>query len=86
MAGLLFTLWAAGAEEHIIALADRAAEQVPVDDPEAVAWVLDKLRLAGAEEQVSTLLHRDLATHVSLDDLDAVGWLRAAAQKSKSPR
>ena len=40
-----------------------------------MGWLLDRLRAAGAAEQVTALLHRDPAAHAALDDPDAVGWL-----------
>ncbi|HEY6297041.1 MAG TPA: hypothetical protein VIX15_15380, partial [Streptosporangiaceae bacterium] len=51
------------------------ATHVLLDDPAAVARVLDNLRMAGAEEQVTVLLRRDPAARVSLDDPDAVARL-----------
>ncbi|HEV2937422.1 MAG TPA: hypothetical protein VGY96_30240, partial [Streptosporangiaceae bacterium] len=53
----------------------RAVAHVSLDDPDAVAWLLDSLRQAGAEEQVTALLRRDPAAHVSLDDPEAVARL-----------
>ena len=52
-----------------------AAAHVPLDDPDAVARLLDSLREAGAEEQAAALLARDPAAHVALDDPDAVARL-----------
>jgi hypothetical protein len=49
---------AAGAHEQITALADRAAAHVSVDDPDAVARLLDSLRAAGAHEQATALAER----------------------------
>ena len=37
----------------------RAAAHAPLDDPDAVAWLLDRLREAGAHEQAAALLARD---------------------------
>jgi hypothetical protein len=51
------------------------ATHVLLDDPAAVARVLDNLRMAGAEEQATVLLRRDPAARVSLDDPDAVAGL-----------
>ena len=49
----------AGAQEQAAALADRAAAHVALDDPDAVARLLDSLREAGAEQQAAALLARD---------------------------
>ena len=51
-----------------------AVAHVALDDPWAVAGLLDSLREAGANEQIAALLHRDPAAHVSLDS-PGVGWL-----------
>ncbi len=54
----------------------RPAQWVTVDvalalgDPWAVARLLDMLRRAGAQDQVTALLARDPAAHVALDALD----------------
>ena len=45
-----------------------AAAHVSLDDPNTVATLLNRLREAGAQEQVTALLQRDPAAHVSLDD------------------
>jgi hypothetical protein len=39
-------------------LAGRAAAHVPLDNPIGVARLLDRLRVAGAEQQASTLAER----------------------------
>ena len=64
----------AGAQEQAAALAGRAAAQVPLDDPGAVARLLDALREAGAEEQAAALAGR-AAAHVPLDHPGAVAGL-----------
>jgi len=51
------------------------AAHISLDDPRAVAWLLDRLREAGAQDQITALLRRDPAAHVSLDDSRAVAWL-----------
>ena len=55
-----------------------------------VAWLLDSLREAGAEEQAAALLARDPAAHAPLDDPHAVAGLldslREAGAQSRSPR
>ena len=52
-----------------------AIEHSPLDDPYAMAWLLDRLRESGADEHVAALLHRTPAAHVRLDDPDGVVWL-----------
>ncbi|WP_327743428.1 hypothetical protein OHO28_08950 [Streptomyces europaeiscabiei] len=52
-----------------------AAAHASLDDPSAVAWLLNRLREAGAQEQVTALLARDPAAHVPLDDPPAVAAL-----------
>ena len=52
-----------------------AITHAPLDNPGDVTRLLDSLRAAGAAEQVTALLHRDLAARVSLDDLRAVARL-----------
>ena len=51
-----------------------AVAHVPLDDPDAVAGLLDRLREAGAQEQVTALAER-AAAHVALDDPGAVARL-----------
>ena len=55
--------------------ADEQAAHIPLDDPYEVARLLDKLRKAGAQEQVTALLRRDPATHVLLGHPYEVAWL-----------
>ena len=71
---LLGSLRAAGAQEQVTALADRAAAHVALDNPDAVAWLLGALRAAGAQEQVTALADR-AATHTPLDRPDDVARL-----------
>ena len=52
-----------------------AAAHAPLDDPGAVAGLLDGLREAGAHEQAAALLARDPAAHAALDDPGAVAGL-----------
>ena len=52
-----------------------AIAHVSLDDPAAVADLLDRLRKSGAEQQAAALLRRDPAGHVSLDDGHAVAML-----------
>ena len=66
-------------DEQVTALAGRAAAHASLDDPGAVASLLDSLREAGAQEQVTALLRRDPAAHASLDDPDGVARLLDAA-------
>jgi hypothetical protein len=74
----------AGAHEQVSALAERTAAHAPLDDPGAVAGLLDTLREAGAHEQVTALAER-AADHIPLDDREAVAALldrlRAAGER-----
>ena len=62
--------------------ADWAATHASLDDPYAVARLLDALREAGAGEQVTALLDRDPAAHASLDDPYAVARLLDALREA----
>ena len=55
--------------------AEWAVTHVSLDDPYFVAMLLDGMRRAGAEQQVTALLARDPATRVSLDYLHGVAML-----------
>lgn len=55
----------AGATDTLRTLADRAAAQMGIDNPETVAGLLEELSEA---EAIQTLLERDPARQVSLDD------------------
>jgi uncharacterized protein YidB (DUF937 family) len=61
--------------DTVAMLPDRAAAHAPLDNPAAVAILLDSLREAGAGEQAAALLGRDPAAHAPLDDPDAVARL-----------
>jgi L-fucose mutarotase/ribose pyranase (RbsD/FucU family) len=63
-------------------LAKRAAAHVPLDSPGAVAFLLDRLREAGAGEEVAALLARNPAAHVTLDNPDAVAFLLASLREA----
>ena len=58
-----------------------AAAHAPLDNPYAVAWLLDILQKAGADEQAAALLARDPATHATLDNPDVV-WLLDILRKA----
>jgi hypothetical protein len=51
-----------------------AVDHVPLDDPEEVAGLLDRLRAAGAQEQAAALAER-AAAHVPLDNPHVVAAL-----------
>ncbi|MEE1943046.1 hypothetical protein V1L54_27190, partial [Streptomyces sp. TRM 70361] len=55
----------------------------PLDHPGAVAWLLDALRKAGAEEQVAALAER-AAAHAPLDHPYAVARLLDALRKAEA--
>ena len=57
------------------------AAHVALDHPVGVAWLLDYLREAGAQDQVAALA-RDLAPRVSLDHSPGVGILLASLQEA----
>ena len=59
-----------------------AAAHAAVDDPDAVARLLDALRAAGAHDQATALLARDPAAHTALDNPDAVAWLLDALREA----
>jgi hypothetical protein len=56
----------------------RAAAQVNLNDPEAIAWLLDALNKAGTGNAVQALLARDPAAHVRLDDPEGIARLLEA--------
>ena len=67
-----------------------AAAHAALDDPGAVAGLLDSLREAGAHEQAAALLARDPAAHAALDDPGGVAacWTACGrrARTSRPPR
>ncbi len=73
-AWLLEGLLEVGAGQQAIVLADRAAAHAPLGDPHVVI-LLGVLWKTGAKEQVTTLLRRDPAARVPLDDPSAVAAL-----------
>jgi hypothetical protein len=73
-AWLLESLLEAGAGQHATVLADRAAAHAPLGDPD-VAILLGVLWNVGAQDQVTTLLRRNPAARVPLDDPSAVAAL-----------
>ena len=56
----------------------RAAGHASLDDPGAVARLLQALGEAGASDAVTALLARDPAAHASLDDPGGVAYLLGA--------
>ena len=56
-------------------LARDPAAHVSLDDPGAVAWLLDRLSKVGADGQVATLLARDPAAHATVGDPRGVALL-----------
>ena len=81
VAFLLDKLRAAGAEEEVTALADRAAAHVALDDLGWVAFLLDKLREAGAQEQVTVLAGR-IAADAPLNKPGSVDLLLDSLRKA----
>ncbi len=73
VAWLLERLLEAGAGQQATVLADRAAAHAPLGDPHVVI-LLGALWTAGAKDQVTTLLRRDPAARVSLEDPRPSVW------------
>ena len=74
MASLLDSLREAGAQEQATALAERAAAHVSLDNPGAVAGLLDACGRRARRTRPPRWPHR-AAAHVSLNDPDAVASL-----------
>ena len=53
-----------------------------LDDPRAIAGLLDELTEARADDAIAVLLARDPAAHVSLDDSQGIGYLLEALRKA----
>ena len=73
--GLLLAALQKEDTELAIALADRATTDVSLGSPGGVARLLAGLREVGADQQLTTLLHRDPAAHVSLHSPNGVAEL-----------
>ncbi|MET7425980.1 hypothetical protein ABZS58_43880, partial [Dactylosporangium sp. NPDC005555] len=73
--GVLYLLSAATHLRTDVRTIRWAAEHTTLDDPAAVAWLLDGLRGAAAPDETVALLRRDPASHVRLDDPAAVAGL-----------
>jgi hypothetical protein len=58
----------AGANDMLRFLSAQAVADVPINDPEAVAGLLEELRGTGSTEAIQALLDRDPAAHVGVDD------------------
>ncbi|MFI9630807.1 hypothetical protein [Streptomyces sp. NPDC052042] len=61
-----------------------ATTHASLDDPYAVAELLEVLRETGADEQVTALLVRDPAAHTSLDDPDDVARLLEVLRETEA--
>jgi len=84
---LLASLRGMGTEEDITFLATRAAQAVLLDDPAAVADLLDELQEAGAGQQVAELLERNPAAHVGIDDVhDVIKLVDALVKAGSQPQ
>ena len=59
-----------------------AAAHVSLDDSDAVAWLLNRLRQAGADEQAAALLARDPAAHAPLDNPGGVAYLLGSLREA----
>jgi hypothetical protein len=69
------TLELVRAKAQIAVAAERAAAHAPLDNPAALARLLERLRWVGAEEQAAVLAER-AAAHAPLDNPAALGPLR----------
>ncbi|QFU92083.1 hypothetical protein [Amycolatopsis sp. YIM 10] len=78
----LRALHKAGATEQAAVLARRITEQVSLAGPGVLAGLLERLAQAGLSGEAATLLARDPAAHVALDDLERVGRLLVALRGS----
>ena len=72
----------AGNAVTVLLAARSPATHASLDDPGAVARLLDALRETGADDAVPALLARDPATHASLDDPIAVAGLLNALRET----
>ena len=74
---------------HALLGDDRAAgwaiAHAPLDDPDAVARLIDILREADARERVTELLQRDPAAHVSLENPHGVADLLDELREADAP-
>jgi hypothetical protein len=75
VAHLLNCFWLTEMHQQFAVLAERAAAESPIDNPSATGELLARLRQADAYAQITTLLDRDPATHVTLKDLTSVAYL-----------
>ena len=75
VATLLDSMLDAGASKQATALASRAADQVSLVNPFGAAALLDSLRAMDTAQLVTTLLKRDLASHVADTDPSMVAHL-----------
>ncbi|WP_432246633.1 hypothetical protein ACRAR1_00040 [Streptomyces sanyensis] len=69
-------------DHHPAQWAAAHAAHAALDDPGAVARLLQRLRKAGADEQASVLLARDPAAHAALDDPYTVARLLQELRKA----
>jgi hypothetical protein len=77
--GLLSTLFESEADDAVRRLLSRdPANQIQLDDPAAIAWLLNDLAEVGAEDAVKVLLARDPVSNVLLDDPRGVRHLLEA--------
>jgi hypothetical protein len=84
---LLDRLREAGAEQAA-ALADRAAADVSLDDPDGVAWLLGSLQEAATEQQAAALAERLPGAglfELSCEQEDLQGRFRFGREANGSP-
>lgn len=67
---------------HAAVLAERAARDAPLDNPQAVAALLGALAEMNAAELTAILLSRDPARHAALTTLESVAALLGALHEA----
>lgn len=85
MALLVAELRSTGAHQAVKTLTRDVPARMRLEDPRAVAGVLEMLRKAGEREGTRTLLARDPATRATLHDPHAVVELREQLRESGAP-
>jgi hypothetical protein len=65
-----------------VLLARDPAAHAALDDPGGVAFLLENLRAAGADEQAAVLLARDPAAHAALDSSGAAALLLGSLREA----
>ncbi len=82
---LLDSFRATGAVAESVELARRAAGNVALRDPEAIAGLLGQLRQTGAQEAITALLDRHPADHVELRNPAGIAALLSELRRTEAP-